>query len=330
MDDTPGAATAATPSRTDDGAESTTFAFQHRVFQAPGAVFRKDRSSGTVSLHLSLGGIVASVTLPQLSRTFSVGSDTPDGRMLALAERALSFVAEIRPGDSIPNELIDGTASWSVERRHCDRARGRILVQLVQWVTDGNSTIAAGTDVLELIETPVIKSRIMEAFRSAARQLGIAETDTATLPGMISQLAAELAQIEALREKIAGYLVIARKLKELAALYRGEVRLSDTIERVSALIQQPLAAVRRQFQLVEAQTAEIMSSLRQLSATVEFLRQVRDELREFVLLWSDLDEAWHGLRVERSELADALIARTYRFAATHYLLTQSWSSIRDA
>lgn len=304
---------------------STTFEFEHRVFQSPGAVFRKDRSNGSVALHLMLGGVAASIDMNQLTKTFLIGKDTPDGRTLRLVEKGLSFVREIRPGDSIPNELLDGRASWTIERRHYDRARSKIIVQLVKWMTEGNSAIDAGVDVLKLIETPEVKSRITDAFGAAARQLGIKEVDTAMVPTMIGHLTGELAQIEALREKIAGYAIIRRKLKALATVYRNDARISDTIDRISLLITQPFNALRRQFQLIEAQTAEIMSSLRQLTATVQFLRGVRDELREFVLLWDDLDAAWLELEVQRSDRTDALIARTYRFAATHYSLTQNWT-----
>ena len=321
----PGAAEEDAPDQATDEVVNTSFEFQHKVFQAPGAVFRKDRASGQVSLHLSLGGIMASLTVQQVVKTFSIAPDSPDGRMLDLVEKGLGFVREIRPGDSLPNELIDGTASWTVEARHYERARSKVLIQLVKWMTDGNSSIEAGVDVLALIETPEIKSKIAEAFGSAARHLGVAEGDKAAVPGMIAELAGELAQIEALREKSAGYFSILKKLKEIAQLQRGDTRVTDTIDRITTMLAKPLAGLRRQLQMVDAQTAEIMSSLRQLAATVQFLRGVRDELHGFVLLWEDLDLAWRDARVERDGGLDTLLTRTYRFAATHYLQTQSWS-----
>ncbi len=245
--------------------------------------------------------------------------------MLTMVEKGLRFVREIRPGDSIPSELLDGTASWTIEAKHYERARSKVLLQLVRWMTDGNSAIDANVDVLKMIESPEIKSRINEAFGAAARQLGMQEVDKEMITGMISHLSNELAYIEALRDKVAGYFIVRRKIKDLQQVYRSDRRIAETVERVATLVTQPFARLREHFQLVDAQTAEIMSSLRQLAATVTFLRGVRDELREFVLLWNDLDLAWIDARVERSPVCEALITRTYRFVATHYSMTQRWT-----
>ena len=305
--------------------KNTHFGFEHKVFDVPGAVFKMDRSDGSVALHLTLGGVNASIDMHQLAKTFNISSDTADGNMLKMVEKGLRFVREIRPGNSIPNELLDGSASWAIEPRHYERARSKIIVQLVNWMTDGNSAIDASADVLKLIESPEVKGKINDAFGAAARQLGMKEIDKELVIAMISHLANELAYIEALRDKVAGYMVIRKKVKELAAVYRNDRRIAETIDRVAALVTNPFNKLREQFQLVDAQTAEIMSSLRQLTATVTFLRGVRDGLREFVLLWNDLDLAWIELRVERGPVAEALITRTYRFAATYYSMTQRWA-----
>ena len=46
--------------------------------------------------------------------------------------RSLSFVLEIRAGDSIPNELLDGSASWAIEPRHVERAHKIVPIVSVQ------------------------------------------------------------------------------------------------------------------------------------------------------------------------------------------------------
>jgi len=303
---------------------NTQFTFQHKVFEVQDAVFKLDRLNNTVALHMRLGGMAASIDLKQIRKSFSIGPESHDGQMLDLVEKGLRFVREIRPGDSVPNELLDGTASWSIDAKHYERARSKIIVQLVTWMTAGNSALDANVDVLKLIESPEVKSKINDAFGAAARQLGMKEMDKEMITGMIAHLSNELAYIEALRDKVAGYLVIKRKLKELASIYHNDRRIIEMIDRVSLLVTAPFNKLREQFLLVDSQTAEVLSSLRQLTATVRFLRGVRDELREFVLLWTDLDAAWIALRVERNPACDALLQRTYRFAATYYSVTQRW------
>ncbi len=303
----------------------THFAFHHKVFDVPGAVFKMDRVAHTVALHFQLGGIAASLDANRIRNTFGIAGDSADGQMLATVEQALRFVREVRPGDKIPNELLDGTASWAVEPQHYERARSKILLQLVRWLTNGNSSVDVNVDVLSLIESLEVKNKIADAFRAAARALGIKEGDEEIITSMIAQLSNELAYIEALRDKSAGYLIIRRKLKELAAVYHDDRRIAETIDSVSRLTAQPFTHLREQFQLVDAQTAEVLSSLRQLAATVQFVRRVRDEVREFLLLWGDLDIAWLALHVERNPDSEAVIARTYRFAATHYSMSQRWA-----
>jgi hypothetical protein len=306
-------------------ATNTHFAFKHKVFEVPGAVFKMDRVSKTVSLHLALGGVAASIDMNQIKKSFNIEAESEDGHMLVLVEKGLRFVREIRPGDSIPNELLDGTASWTIDAKHYERARSKVLVQLVRWVTDGNSSIEANADVFKLIETPEVKSKINDAFGAAAKELGVPGADKEMVTAMISHLSNELAYIEALRDKVAGYFVVKRKIKDLQFVYRSDRRIAETIERVATLIVTPFNKLREHMQMVDAQTAEIMSSLRQLTNTVSFLRGVRDEMREFILLWNDLDLAWIEARVERGPVCEALITRTYRFVATHYSMTQRWA-----
>jgi len=304
-------------------ASNTVFHFTHKVFNVPNAVFRMDRTSGRVALYMQLGGNEASIELSQIAKTFDIASDSEDGKMMALVEKSLRYVREIHPGDSIPNELLDGSASWVIEPKHVERARSKLLVQLVRWMTDGNSAIDERADVKELIQRPEIKEKINDAFGAAAKKLGL--PDKETVIDMIGQLANELGYVEALRDKLARYMIIKKKLKDLIQIYGTDRRIADNMVRADQLISPPLTQMREKFVLVDAQTAEVLSSLRRLSATIEFVRGARDSMREFVLLWGDLDDLWLDLRVERGSNAEHLALRTYRFAATYYTISQRWS-----
>ena len=305
---------------------STTFAFQHKVFQTPGAVFRMDRTTQKVSLFMRVGEIDASLELRQIEKTFAITSDSPDGQMLQMVERSLRVVREIRPGDSVPNEVLGGLASWTVDQIHQKRARGKLIVQLVSWVTDGNSTLDSGVDVLEALNRPEVRERVNDALAAAAKNLDTPGADKGTVITMIGQLANELAYIEALRDKVAGYLYIKKRLKDVSHPFRNDRRVLDMVDRVNMLLSKPFAKLREQFQMVDAQTAEIMSALRRLQATIDFVRGVRDQLREFVLAWDDLDQRWIDVRIENISECEALISRTYRFLAQQYTPSQSWGS----
>jgi hypothetical protein len=312
------------PEQDHPAADATHFTFSHKVFSVPGTVFRLDRATGRVAMHMLLGGVAASLDVSQLFHAFEIPEGGGDDHMLKLVEQALRHVREIRPGDSIPNEILDGTASWTLDPKHLELARSRLLLQLAAWVSEGNSAIDSTADVLSLIDRPEIKEKLHTAFGKAAEYLGLGKDGKQQLTDMIEQLAAELAYIEALRDKIKNYQAIRAKLRRLIQVYRNDRPTTESIERVIKLATPPLDKVRDQFVMIDGQTSEIISSLKRLSATIDFVRETRDTLREFVLLWDDLDTEWGDLALEASAVTEQLIGRTYRFAATHYLTSQRW------
>lgn len=304
---------------------TTRFDFQNKVFSVPDARFRLDRVRGQVEFQLSLGGMAASVALSSLCQTFGIAPDSDDAKLLRLVEKGLKYVKEIRPGDSIPNEVLDGSASWKIDSQHHDIARSRLIVQLVAWLTGSQTGLADASEALILIEQPEIKEKINTAFEEAAVKLGFGKEGKQKITDMIDQLAREMAYIEALREKVGGYLGIEKKLKMMAYNFRGDRSIAESIMRIQTLTGPPLSALRQRFTMVDGQTTEIIAALKKLTLTIEFVRTTRDHLREAVLLWEDMAEAWSDASLERGEQSEQLIGKTYRFAATHFAVGQRWT-----
>lgn len=304
---------------------TTRFDFQHKVFTVPDAQFRLDRLRNQVMFQLSLGGVVASVALSSLCKTFDIPPDSNDAKLLRLVEKGLKYVKEIRPGDAIPNEVLDGSASWKIDPRHHDIARSKLLVQLVAWLTGSHTGLADTSEALVLIEQPEIKEKINTAFEEAAVKLGYGKENKQKVADMIDQLAREMAYIEALREKVGSFLGIEKKLKMLSYNFRGDRNVVESIIRIQTLLGPPLNGLRQRFTMVDGQTTEIIAALKKLGFTVEFVRTTRDHLREAVLLWEDIAGDWADASLERGEESEHLIARTYRFAATNFAVGQRWS-----
>ena len=304
---------------------NTKFDFEHKVFSVPDAQFRLDRVRNAVEFRLSLGGMLASVALSSLCQTFDIASDSNDAKLLKLVEKGLKYVKEIRPGDSIPNEVLDGSASWKIDSQHHDIARSRLIVQLVAWMTGSQSGLADASEALIMIEQPEIKEKINGAFEEAAVKLGYGKAGKQKITDMIDQLAREMAYIEALREKIGTFLGIEKKLKMMAYNFRGDRNIAESIVRIQTLAGPPLNALRQRFTMVDGQTAEIIAALKKVAFTIEFVRTTRDHLREAVLLWEDMAEAWADASLERGEQSEHLIGKTYRFAATNFAVGQRWS-----
>jgi hypothetical protein len=73
---------------------------------------------------------------------------------------------------------------------------------------------------------------------------------------------------------------------------------------------------------------EILNTLCQYDAKVEYVRKTRDELRQVYLLWEEILGIWDGC--DGSEEADTenAIRESYRFAAQHFVQINDWSLSR--
>ena len=127
---------------------------------------------------------------------------------------------KIRPNDSIPHELLDGTASWTVEEKHRTIARNRLTVQLVSWLTGGDTLMVDLTQLEQISDDPKTKARVQEAFTKAAEKLGIRAERKQDVVDMIEKLARELSYIEALRDRYCRVQYISAQLMLLSKIYK--------------------------------------------------------------------------------------------------------------
>ncbi len=112
--------------------------------------------------------------------------------------RSLRYVKIIRLNDSIPNELLDGSASWTVEERHRLFARGRLTLQLIAWVTGQTATLTNLEGILEVLEKPEIKTKVKDSIKKLTEQLGLGPDGVDEVERRIDTLVHELSFIDAL------------------------------------------------------------------------------------------------------------------------------------
>ena len=105
--------------------KNTDFAFGHKVFSIDGCHFTSVHK-GEARFKLPMGDSFGSIAFPALRQEFGIDEDSADGKMLKTVEEGLKFVKNIHPGDSIPSELLDGSASWSVDSVHFDTSLNRL------------------------------------------------------------------------------------------------------------------------------------------------------------------------------------------------------------
>src|SRR4051812_21369244 len=91
----------------------THFNFQAKVFQAPGAMFiLREEDMGRTKIcrfACDMGGGVGDISIKALRKTFEIAPGSHDDILITQAEEGLRYVPDIRPGDAIPNEILNGT-----------------------------------------------------------------------------------------------------------------------------------------------------------------------------------------------------------------------------
>lgn len=313
-----------TPSGSDiDSVEvdrSTHFLFDHKVFQLKGARFALTEDGLEPAFHVELGTLVASLPLGTVRVEFNIDRDSADGVLLAIVEKSLRFVKEIRPGDSIPRELLDGSASWSVEERHRLRAKARMWAQAIG--TD--ETFGAKDDVLEaFVSRPETPEKLKNAAAKIAIKLGYEMTADSVL-GRIDDLVRELAYTEALQERCGEVLAIVPKLNQLARVYRSDRAIVDELSRIRTLMLKPIELYDGIFARLNDRREDIVQVIGHFHERVEFIREQRDDVHQNMMLWDPILAAWKSLEMTRCTETETKIADLYRFIARHFLTSQAW------
>ncbi|MBT3701203.1 MAG: hypothetical protein HOG12_06775, partial [Alphaproteobacteria bacterium] len=195
---------------------STHFAFQHRVFSAPGSYFTTDKSRDRAVFVTPMGESNALVQLPSLRKEFGISAGSDDGDLLDIVDKALKFVDTIRINDSIPNELLDGSASWSVADRHQLVARARLTIELVAWVTGKPASEIGRGNIVQELEKPEIRAKIKESIGKLAQHLELengGDGGVVEVERRMDDLVHETAFVEALRERLMLIHSIGKRVK---------------------------------------------------------------------------------------------------------------------
>jgi len=310
------------------GPRSTHFAFENKVFTVPGARFALTKGQRDPAFHVLLGDLQVALSLDTVRQEFNIKPDSVDAELLGVIERSLRYVKEIRPNDSIPREILDGSASWSVEERHRMIAKGRLSLQLASWLAGEESVIVDLAQLEQLVEDPSTKSRIDQAFGDVAEKLGMGRARKQEVVDRIDDLARELSYIEALRDRYGEVKSIIEKLNGLVRAYRTDRTTTQEISRVRTLLMRPQQEFDSLFTQCDAMTGEILTVLKKYEATVEFVRNMRDDLHSKLMQWDDIIEIWKPVTPVKGEVQEKAIKDLYRFVAQNFPQRQDWKGGR--
>jgi hypothetical protein len=308
----------------EDVDRSTHFLFEHKLFQVKGARFAFTADGAEPAFYVTLGDLKAALRLNSLQTEFHIEAESPDGKLLGIIERSLRFVKEIRPGDSIPREILDGSASWKVEDRHRLIAQRRLAVQIASWFNGHERVIVEEGALEEIAEDPTTKSRVNAAMKDIAEKLGLGADRRQEVLDRVDELARELSYIEALRERCGAVRMVVAKTGQLAKIYQKDRSVIADLARIQALLTRPITEFDDIFAQVDAMTGEILNVLRKFTAQVRFIRDARDRLHTRLMTWDPIIAQWEMLELARGAPCEAAIKELYRFAARHFPQQQDW------
>lgn len=304
---------------------NTHFVFRHKIFNVDGSYFSSRAGGRDSCLNLPLGELTAALAIPTLRREFGIAADSEDGRRLDIVERALRHLRVIRVNEAIPNELLDGSASWSVEDRHRAAAQRRLALNLVDWAAGRKRRAGDLHAVARDFESSAAKRKVRAAIGKVARRLCDSGDALAEVERRIAFLAHELSYIEGLRERFRTIRDVMSRVHE-ASIVQGQGRaVRDDIERVRVLLSYAFAKIDSEFDLVDRQQEDILSVLSDVTGHVELVRGVRDAIHYELMAWDEIVAGWQAYgRGDPAAGAQQAVERTYHFLAQRYAITQVW------
>jgi hypothetical protein len=304
-------------------ARSTHFVFEHKVFEVPSVFFAltEDRKP---AMHIDYGDLRAAIELRAVRRGFSIPAHGNDDAMLGIVEGSLRFVRKIRPNDSIPREVLDGTASWAIDDSHHQTAHSRLTLQLAAWMT-GKTAAKLGRDQIRaLAANPDVVSRVQAAVSEIVQKVGLQAHEKHVIVDRIEAFAREFSYVEAIRERFEGARSISQKVARLLALYKTDRFVGDNLTRVAALMAGPFAAFETMFAAADAMVADIIGICQDFDERVAALRVVRDDLFELYLMWEPILDRWQSQQIVKSKPTEESIRLLFQFLARHYPQASTW------
>ena len=299
--------------------EVTSFDFEHRIFTLPGAFIFGTGADRKPMLHVEMGELHAALSIEGLVKEFGIAPDSRDFELIGVAQDALKFVHYISPGDSIPTEIIDGTASWPIGPEHFESAKNQLMLKLASWVSGESVTKTDNTAMSKLLEDPDVQKNIQKGFDQATEALKLDSREKVV--EMIERLGRELSYIHALREYYHWVFLIRRHLKAAQGLLKGDSQSLENAIRADLLAENATKEFRLKFENVDAQIDDVVSALSNLPNVIEFVRVVRDDLHMGTLVWSDMEEDWKAPKFETRESVRRAIGSLYTFLAQRFLKT---------
>jgi hypothetical protein len=166
---------------------------------------------------------------------------------------------------------------------------------------------------------------VQRAFERVAEELKLPDVQAVTQ--LVGDIANELAFIEALRDRFLRR--VQSMCQRIAAIAKGVVSQDRKmlLTRIDRLATLALDQIAGRFGLVDAQTGEVLSTLRNAAVHSGYIRSHRDWLYKSSRAWETILAEWDASAMPGLDDATwARLNRTYHFLAPRFMPVQEWFS----
>lgn len=288
------------------------------------AYFRLTETRDEAVLVMPVGGVEYALRFSGIRIERSLAETDPDSLMLDKIAEGLKYVQALRIGDPLPSELTSGKASWKVAQNHHKIAHDRLFAQLVTWLSGEEQIITEPQELERMMEDPDVKAKVNAAFDNAIKQLGLKSDQRDEVVKLVDELSIEIAYIEALRDRFRDVVDVVRKLAEVRKAYAGDRAMTTTTLSTLRLAKLAVQKYHDTFELVDAQTGEIIAVLKNFESQIDFLRTTRNELYTRLKAWEEHIAEWRHVEGRRATGMEKRVEGTYQFLAQRYLPVDEW------
>ena len=146
------------------------------------------------------------------------------------------------------------------------------------------------------------------------------------MANMVEEFAVELSYVEALRDRFIQLQGLFKKLSMLQQTHSDQHNIVELVNPVLRLMKKPVTDFQSNFDLIDAQTGEILTILSKLDVQREYVRNVRNELYVRLEAWQEIVDKWRGvdpLYPQDFNIGNGL-RDLYRFLAQRYMEVDEW------
>ncbi len=303
---------------------STHFVFKHKIFTIQNCKFALNGSDRMPCFYIPMGDNTVAIELAKLQQEFNLPPDSVDAALLLKVQKGLSYVKEIRPNDSIPREILDGSASWSVDETHKELALARLQMDLIFWLQGRRDEMPPLEQLKRNLATPKMRGQLKDAHAKICQLLKFEELKVSR--DRVDEIARETTYIEALRERSYKLNDIQMKLANFYTAYKKEAAFSAEITRMLDLTRRAIKVISERFTKIDTMLREPLKAINEHAITINIIRAVRDEVHLELKKWDEYFPKWAELKIERDDTTEKFFRVFYRFLAENYMEQQSWSA----